>query len=235
VNPGGSGPCSAAAAAIDAAAVHPSAGPSAGPAPRRRGRPKGSVNGSGPWSGRRQAQQAHVAATPQARTTATLVLESLSGVRSAPQAAQALGVTLARYYVLEAKAIAGLLHACEPTPPGPPPGEASERALARLQATSRQQEQELLRLRAVLRTTERGLGLPPPARPAGKQGKPSRARRPVVRALTVVRRLMAQAAPPAGPPEAAPAAGSAGAGAVVERISTTVPAADTPASGPGGG
>lgn len=174
------------------------------PARGRRGRPKGIANGSGSSAGHRAAVRAETAASAQAKTTAAVVLEGLTGLRSAPASAVALGITVARYYAVEAQAVAGLLAACEPTPPGPAPGLASERELARLRQQHRLQEQELTRLRAVLRTTQRSLGVPPAAsvvvsattsKPGEKIPRRRRPRRPVVRAMTVVRRLLATTPP----------------------------------------
>ena len=204
--------------------------------PGRRGRPKGSVNGSAGAVGRRAATTRVATASPQAKTTAAVVLEGLTGLRSAPDAARALGVTVVRYYTVEAQAIAGLIAACEPAAPGPAPGAATEREVARLRQEHRRQEQELSRLRAVLRTTQRSLGVAPVApstAPSGSgsgptgPGKRRRARRPVVRAMTVVRRLMAAQPAPAG---AAPAAS-----ATTSTVSTTAVPSGTSSRGPGGG
>jgi len=175
-------------------AATPPVAPPKKPTGGRSGRPKGSVNGSGPVSGRRAAASRETVASTQAKTTAAVVLEGLTGLRSAPEAARALGVSVARYYSVEAQAVAGLLAACEPAPPGPPPGLATERELARLRHQQRQQDQELSRLRAVLRTTQRSLGVQPGVTPVAAATKPGaksrRTRRPVVRAMTVVRRLL---------------------------------------------
>src|SRR5947209_17562740 len=54
----------------------------------------------------------------EARQRAAAILEVLAGARSPTEAAQALGVSLPRYYLLEARALGGLLAACEPQPPG---------------------------------------------------------------------------------------------------------------------
>src|SRR5690349_16569529 len=70
------------------------------------------------------------AASAQARRWAAAILEVLAGVRSPAQAAQALAVSLPRYYALELRALQGLLQACEPRPQGRVRSPASE--LARL-------------------------------------------------------------------------------------------------------
>jgi hypothetical protein len=190
-------PVRAAAVAAFAAA----AAPAPGATPKRRGRPRGSATGTGGSAGARALAKRHAVASPQAKTTAAVILEGLTGLRSAPEAARTLGVSVARYYAVEAQAIAGLLTACEPAPPGPAAGAASERELSRLRQDHRRQEQELARMRAILRTTQRSLGVapvtaaPPGPSPAsaGKPGKKRRHRRPVVRALTVVRKLLSAA------------------------------------------
>lgn len=219
------------AAAVAACAA---TGAAIAPVPPRRGRPKGSATARFPG---RMAKKREATATPQAKTTAAVVLEGLSGLRSAPEAARALGVTVARYYTLEAQAVAGLLSACEPAPPGPAPGQTSERELARLRQEHRRQDQELTRLRAVLRTTQRSLGIQPvatsPSASAagpGKGGKSRRVRRPVVRAMTVVRRLLAGGSTDGSAPASQTTTdGAPGA------ISTKPPTVSTSSSGPGGG
>lgn len=56
--------------------------------------------------------------TIESRLAAAAVLDVLGGGRSAPQAAETLGISLPRYYALEARAIEGLMKACEPRPRG---------------------------------------------------------------------------------------------------------------------
>ena len=54
----------------------------------------------------------------EARRTAAVVLEVLAGGRTPSDAAAVLGTSLPRYYAIEAKALGGLVVACEPTTPG---------------------------------------------------------------------------------------------------------------------
>ena len=56
----------------------------------------------------------------EARRAAALVLEVLAGVRTPAGAATALGIRLPRYYLLEQRAIQGLISACEPRRSGAP-------------------------------------------------------------------------------------------------------------------
>ena len=219
-------------AAVRAAAV-------AAFAKARRGRPPG----SGPSSGKR-AMARRSPASPQAKATAAVILEGLTGMRSAPEAARSLGVTVVRYYALEAQAVAGLLQACEPVPAGPAPGLGTERELTRLREEHRRQGQELARLRAFVRTTQRSLGVVPVTNGSSASGSPSgsagpapkrrRHRRPVVRALTVVRKLLSaatatSAGAAASPPPAADPAPEPG------PVSTTPVGLDTPPREPVGG
>jgi hypothetical protein len=67
-------------------------------------------------------------ATREAKRLAAVVLDVLAGSRTPPQAAEALGVSLPRYYQLEARALGGLLAACESRPRGRQPDIETELA-----------------------------------------------------------------------------------------------------------
>lgn len=165
--------------------------PATDPPPRRKGgRPKGCAKPRPP---------PEAIATPQARRTAAVLLEVLAGLRATGSAAKELGITPMRFYQIEERAIGGLIAACEPRPSGMPPERRDAVELARLRAQVRQQAQELNQTRSVLRTTRRQLGVASAPEPvvvrAGKprkDGRPTKAkiRRPTVRALTMVRRLL---------------------------------------------
>jgi transposase len=127
---------------------------------------------------------------------AAAVLEVLAGVRTPSEAAQALGLSVNYYYVLERKALAGLLAACQPQPKGPPQ-PSGEQQLARLKQELEKCRQECLRQSALVRAAERAIGLSalsPPTR-REKEGKvadgktPRRRRRPTVRALRAAQTL----------------------------------------------
>jgi hypothetical protein len=123
----------------------------------------------------------------EARRVAAAVLEVLAGSRTTTDAAGALGVSMTRYYILETRALQGLVAACEPRTQG------RQRSLtADLEAVRRDCERlrrELLRQQTLLRAAQRHLGLtPPPASPVKGQSK-KRQRRPVVRALTAAAHL----------------------------------------------
>jgi hypothetical protein len=139
---------------------------------------------------------APTAATPSAlaRQRAAVILEVLAGVRLPAQAAQALAVSLPRYYMLETKALQGLLTACEPAPRGPAADQG--RAQQALRAECARWQRECARQQALLRAAQRALGLTPPTTPPPvKDGQKRRQpRRPRVRALQAAARLRAAAA-----------------------------------------
>ena len=124
----------------------------------------------------------------EARQTAAAVLEVLAGTRTPTSAAAALSVSLPRYYALEARALEGLLKACERRGRGPK--RNAERELVRLRRDMGRLEREAARYQALLRAAQRAVGLRAPEPPAarGPKGR-KRHRRPVARALRAVQIL----------------------------------------------
>ena len=96
-------------------------------------------------------------ASDAARRTASLILEALSGIRTTQGAADALGVALPRYYVLETRALAGLVGALEPRSRGRQRGSAEQ--IAALEGEVQRLERELRRFQALQRASQRALGL----------------------------------------------------------------------------
>jgi hypothetical protein len=128
-------------------------------------------------------------ASTTARQQAAAILEVLAGVRTPTQAAEVLGVSLPRYYVLETRAVQGILLACEPRTRGRQATAAS--ALATLRRECEQLQRECTRQQALVRAAQRSIGLPAtlPARPPEKNGQKKRKRRPTARALRAVAQL----------------------------------------------
>ncbi len=111
----------------------------------------------------------HTPASSEARRRAAVILEVLAGVRSATEGAAALNISVNHYYLLERQALAGLVAACEPRPKGKQPDprrqlEALEQALLRSQ-------RECQRQAALVRATQRAVGLP--ATPAPEVTSPT--------------------------------------------------------------
>jgi hypothetical protein len=117
------------------------------------------------------------APSKEAKHLAAVLLDVLAGSRSPVQAAEALGLSLPRYYQLEARGLQGLLAACEPRPRGRQPSVGAETETLRKEIA--QLRRDLLRQQSLVRLTQRTLGVSPPA--PRKQAK--RKRKPVVRAM----------------------------------------------------
>src|SRR5271154_3823206 len=122
-----------------------------------------------------------------AKQRAAAILEVLAGGRTPRQAAQALGLSLGRYYLLEDKALAAVVAACEPQPRGPSPDGA--RRVASLQRECERWQRECARQQALVRAAQRTIGLAAPPPPVAKDKAKKRRRRPVVRALAAAQRL----------------------------------------------
>lgn len=169
-------------------------------------------------------------ASNEARRIASAILEVLAGMRSITDAALALGITSARYYALEARAVAGLIAACEPRGPGPVIGVGLPAELERLRAERDRLKAEAARYQALARIAQGAFALPVlPATtgstarvqtdargmakcaaavtPSGAIGRGRKKRRPTVRALrlaTRVRDAGAAGGAPAGSTATAP-------------------------------
>jgi hypothetical protein len=124
----------------------------------------------------------------EARRLAAAILEVLGGARLPSDAAGALGISLPRYYLLETRALNGLIEACEPKPLGRVRSPESE--LASVQNDLARLQKDNARLAALVRVAQRTIGLaaPPPPKPS-VDGKKRRKRKPSVRALRAVEHL----------------------------------------------
>ena len=120
----------------------------------------------------------------------------MAGIRTPTDAAAALAITMQRYYILEKRALEGMVGACEPRPKGP--SHRPDKEVERLRLEVARLQQDVARNQALARAAQRTIGLAPPVKPvAGKgnasgKGNKHRRRRPVVRALKVIDRLQSQ-------------------------------------------
>jgi hypothetical protein len=122
----------------------------------------------------------------EAKRLAAAILEVLAGARTPTQAAAALALSVPRYYQWEARALRGLLAACELRPHG----RRVQGDAATLRKENEKLHQELVRQQSLVRLVQRAAGLAAPVPPPAKKGtKKARQRRPVARALTVAARL----------------------------------------------
>jgi hypothetical protein len=138
----------------------------------------------------------------RAKLTAAVVLDVLAGNRSPNDAASALGLSVARYYVIEEQAINGLIAGCGPRQRGRQPDPGKE--LARITAENQRLTQALLRQQALVRTSQRSLGVALPAKPAAtttaSSGRGKGKRQPKVRALRAAKQLNATTSTTPPPP-----------------------------------
>lgn len=138
--------------------------------------------------------------SPEAKRLAAAILEGLAGLRGPQEASEALGISMTRYYHLEARALQGLVSALEPRPRGRQ--QSPQAALLRVEREKARLERELLRAQALVRSAQRTIGLPS-VRRGGKlkaDGKKERrTRRAMVRAERAAEALRAE---PAAEPSA---------------------------------
>ena len=132
-------------------------------------------------------------ATPLAAQRAAAILEVLAGQRTTTEAAAALEISVNHYYLLERRALEGLMAACEPQVKGPQ-GPTLEIQLQRLEQQLQQSRRDCMRQAALVRATQRAVGLPPaevekPRRKKKASGPSRKKRRPTVRALKAAQRL----------------------------------------------
>ncbi len=127
-----------------------------------------------------------------------MILEVLAGLRTPSEASTVLGVTTMRYYVLERRALEGMVQALAPRPKGK--RRRPEDALAEAGREKVRLEREKGRLQALVRAAQRTMGLPPPPSREKTKGDRRRRRRPQVRAVKVMALLRAPA--PTATPEA---------------------------------
>lgn len=128
-----------------------------------------------------------------AKRQATVMLEVLCGERGPAEGAQALEISLSRYYVLETRALQGMITALEPKKKGRQ--QKPEDTIAELKRELTRLKQELSRSQALLRAGQRSLGLPS-SRPTKRgmvakagTGKTRRRRRRIVRARKAIAAL----------------------------------------------
>ncbi len=128
----------------------------------------------------------------QAQRFAATILEVLGGLRSPPEAAEVLAISLPRYYQLEARALEGLVTALAPRPQGKQPSlDLRVKSLEKQLEAARRQ---CSRQEALVRVTQRALGLATAAKPSEppRDARGRKKRRPTVRALKAARTMQAR-------------------------------------------
>jgi hypothetical protein len=90
---------------------------------------------------------------------AAVILEVLAGERTAQQGAEVLKISIQQYYLLERKALGGLAAACQGQSREKRPSQM-EKELASLEREVARCRRECLRQAALVRATQRAVGLP---------------------------------------------------------------------------
>jgi len=116
--------------------------------------------------------------SPDALRKASVILETLCGLRTTQSASLELGIAVVRYYVLESRMLQAMVDALEPLPRGRKPDHEA-RLAAQAEELARSQR-ELLRVQALCRSLQRTVGIKqePPRKPDGKSQKTQKGRRP---------------------------------------------------------
>jgi hypothetical protein len=130
----------------------------------------------------------------QAKRQAAAILEVLAGARTPSQAAADLSISIPRYYLLEQRALDGLLAACQPRPQGRT--ATPENQMTRLRKEVERLQRENTRKQALVRAAQRAVGLSMPPESAAKPGKTGRrTKRPMIRALKHAARFKSDSQP----------------------------------------
>jgi hypothetical protein len=141
---------------------------------------------------RQRASRSRLEGSAEAKKLAVVVLETLAGVRTPVQAAQAAGISPQRYYVLETRSLQAVVRSLEPRRRGRQRG--SEERLAEVVREKERLERDLRRTQALLRSAQRVIGVQTGAahdRSGKSAGRTRRRRRPVARAVKAVALLRA--------------------------------------------
>ena len=139
-------------------------------------------------NGQSSSAKSRPSADSETNRRAAIILEVPAGVRTPSDAAESLKISVNYYYVLERKAVQGLVTACCPAPKGPP-GPTVETQLQRLKRELEQCRHECQRQSALVRATERAIGIRASSakktatKNGGKPPQGKRRRKPAVRAL----------------------------------------------------
>ena len=121
----------------------------------------------------------------EARKVAAIVLESICGVCGVEDASARLGIAVPRYYVLETRALQGLIEALEPRRRGRQ--QTDESRIAALTRQSTRLERDVRRYQALHRAATRAIGLAPSApKPTEAKGAKKRRVRRRARAERVI-------------------------------------------------
>ena len=139
----------------------------------------------------------------EAKRQAAVILEVMSGARSAQEGSEVLGISPVRYYVLEDRALQGIVKALEPRPKGRRM-QTPEDALKAVEREREKYKREVGRLQTLLRMVRKSVHLQEPrsVRGVGTMASGKKVKKPLRRVEKLLQRLK--------PAETVPAAEAAG-------------------------
>ena len=141
-----------------------------------------------PANGKEKHTHAVQGGTSEANRLAIVILEVLAGMRTPTDAAQALGISLVRYYQLEVRALEGFVAALEPRPKGKQ--VSADTRLKALEKQLAEAQRQCARQQALVRAAQRSFGVKAAAPTDTKRNERGRKkRRPSVRELRVTSAL----------------------------------------------
>jgi hypothetical protein len=113
----------------------------------------------------------------------------MAGMKTPVEASSSIGVSVNRYYQLETRALSAMVRALEPLPRGR--RRRPEAEVERLSREKARAEREASRYQALYRASQRALGLASPvaSKSDSKVATGRKARRPRMRAKTVIAEL----------------------------------------------
>jgi len=133
----------------------------------------------------------------EANRMVVAILEVLGGLRTPAEAAEALKISQPRYYVMEARALEGMVAASEPKPQGRQ--VSLQTRIATLERELQQAYHQCARQQALVRAAQRSVGLSATETQKGKTSskrdrRGRKKRRPAVRALKAAETLKSRIA-----------------------------------------
>ncbi len=135
----------------------------------------------------RKAHATMLTGSPESKQQAAVILEVLSGTSTTVDASHALAISLPRYYQLESRALQGMLTALEPRRRGRRSEPVHD--LERLRRDNERLHRDITRFQALLRASQRAIGLSSPKATDKSKLAGKRRRRPTARAMRVVEAL----------------------------------------------
>lgn len=123
--------------------------------------------------GTKSRQPASITGSAEAKRSAAVILEVLSGMRGPQEASEAIGISSMRYYALENRALQGMINALEPRSRGRRCAGPQD-ALMKSRQEADRLRRELDRTHALLRLVRKSCSIREPVAGRKSNGRPRR-------------------------------------------------------------